>query len=82
MWPRNKDFVEPIEKIKIFVCLAASCQSGLQTFHLKKSANVANYKGNIFPSHLIPEKHPVKDEESITTRFIVQYGAWTRQRLH
>ena len=50
-WPWNKDFVEPIEKMKILVCLAitAFCQSGLQIFSLKKSVNVANFKRNIFP---------------------------------
>ena len=65
IWPRNKDFVKPIEKMKILVWLAitASCQSELQTFSLKKSVNVANYKGNIFPGHLIPKKQPVEAEE-------------------
>ena len=83
IWPRNKDFMEPIEKMKILIWLAitASRQPWRQILSLKKSVNVTNNEGNIFPSHLIPEKHPVKDEESITTRFIVQYGAWTRQRL-
>ena len=80
-WPRNKDLVEPIEKMKIWVWLAftAFCQSGLQVFPQKKSVKVAYYKGNIFPGHLIPKKQPVEAEESIITRFNVQNGAWTRQ---
>ena len=81
IWPRNKDFVEPIEKIKILVGLA-SCQSGLQIFCRKKSVNVANFKGNIFPGHLIPKKQPGEAEESIITKFNVQNGAWTGQRLY
>ena len=32
IWPRNKNFVEPIEKMKILVW----CQSGLHIFSLKK----------------------------------------------
>ena len=65
VWPRNKDFVEPIEKMKILVWLAitASCQSGLQNFSLKKSVNGASYKGNIFPGYLFPMKQPVEAEE-------------------
>ena len=84
IWPRNMDFVEPIEKMKILVWLAiiASCQSVLQIFSFKKSVNVANYKGNIFPGLLIPQKQPVEAGESIITRFNVKNGAWTRQRLH
>ena len=76
--------MKPIEKMKILVLLAitASCQSELQTFSLKKSVNVANYKGNIFHGHFILKKQPVEAEESNITRFTVQNGAWTRQMLH
>ena len=77
IWSRNKDFVEPIEKMKILVRLAitASFHSGLQIFCRKKSVKVANYKGNIFPGHLIPKKQPVKADESIIKKFNVQNGA-------
>ena len=49
---------------------------------LKKSVNVANYEGNIFPGNMIPVKQSVQAEKSIITQFNVQNGAWTGHRLH
>ena len=63
--------MEPIEKMKILIWLAitASRQPWRQILSLKKSVNVTNNEGNIFPSHLILKKQPAK--ESIITRFNV-----------
>ena len=71
--PGTRILWNPLRKKNILVWLAitASCQSGLQIFPLKKALKVAYYKGNIFPSHLIPKKQPVNAEESIIRKFNV-----------